>query len=116
MCEFCTKHGEGKKWYLQMKNYSQELLHAELSPQQKKIVKVNSRVEWINEFFNDFVLPQPKPEKSPESKDIPQPKPSEAQIIETRKIEHFGQILPIEDVEEVIDMVNSITRVLAVVE
>jgi NAD-dependent dihydropyrimidine dehydrogenase PreA subunit len=111
MCEFCTKHGEGKKWYLQIKNYSQELLHAELSSQQKKIVKVNSRVEWINEFFNDFVLPQPKPEKEPVSKDTTKPKPSEDQIMEVRKTEHFGQILPIEDVEAVIDMVNSITRI-----
>ena len=26
MCEFCIKHGEGKKWYLQAKNYSDDLL------------------------------------------------------------------------------------------
>ena len=26
MCEFCAEHGEGKKLYLQMKNYSDELL------------------------------------------------------------------------------------------
>ena len=26
MCEFCHKHGEGKKWYLQAKNYSDDLL------------------------------------------------------------------------------------------
>ena len=25
MCEFCTKHGEGKKWYLVMRDYSREL-------------------------------------------------------------------------------------------
>lgn len=31
MCEFYTEHGEGKKWYLEMKNYADELLHAELS-------------------------------------------------------------------------------------
>ena len=27
MCEFCTKHGEGKKWYEIMENYSRELLN-----------------------------------------------------------------------------------------
>ncbi|GAH22893.1 unnamed protein product, partial [marine sediment metagenome] len=37
MCEYCTEHGEGKKWYLQMKNYSDELLHQELSSRQKEI-------------------------------------------------------------------------------
>lgn len=26
MCEFCLKHGEGKKWYLQASNYSDDLL------------------------------------------------------------------------------------------
>jgi hypothetical protein len=26
MCEFCVKHGEGKKWYLNVKNYSNDLL------------------------------------------------------------------------------------------
>ena len=26
MCEFCHKHGEGEKWYLQAKNYSEDLL------------------------------------------------------------------------------------------
>ena len=26
MCEFCLKHGEGKKWYLQAKNYADDLL------------------------------------------------------------------------------------------
>ena len=26
MCDFCHKHGEGKKWYLQAKNYSEDLL------------------------------------------------------------------------------------------
>ena len=27
MCEFCTKHGEGKKWYEIMGHYSKELLN-----------------------------------------------------------------------------------------
>src|SRR4030042_777363 len=27
MCEFCHQHGEGEKWYLQAKNYSDDLLH-----------------------------------------------------------------------------------------
>lgn len=26
MCEFCTQHGEGQKWYLTMRNYSRESL------------------------------------------------------------------------------------------
>ncbi len=26
MCKFCVQHGEGKKWYLTMRNYSEERL------------------------------------------------------------------------------------------
>jgi hypothetical protein len=26
MCDFCIQHGEGKKWYLQAKNYGEDLL------------------------------------------------------------------------------------------
>ena len=25
MCKYCHEHGEGKKWYLQSKNYAQDL-------------------------------------------------------------------------------------------
>ena len=36
--------------------------------------------------------------------------PGEDEIVAQRMVEHFGQVLPIEDVEKVIDMVDSITR------
>ena len=57
MCEFCTKHGEGKKWYLQMKNYSRELLLEELSAAQQGIVGAKTRFEWNNLFLESFVMP-----------------------------------------------------------
>ena len=38
MCEFCTEHGEGKKWYLLMKHFSDELLHQELNLTQQEMV------------------------------------------------------------------------------
>ncbi len=40
MCEFCIQHGEGKQWYLQMKNYSNELLHAPLTPRANKSCRI----------------------------------------------------------------------------
>lgn len=27
MCQFCTQHGEGKKWYENMANYTAEMFH-----------------------------------------------------------------------------------------
>jgi ferredoxin len=105
MCEFCTQHGEGKKWYLEMKNYADELFHAELAADQKEIVQANTRYEWSQLFWEFFVMPaitgQPHP---------PDDRTSRSHTLEESKIEHFGQVLPIEDVEQVIDRVDSITR------
>ncbi|MBA7669733.1 hypothetical protein ES703_77866 [subsurface metagenome] len=118
MCEFCTKHGEGKKWYLQIKNYADELLYEELSSTQKEIVEVTTRVEYLNDLFENFVMPaissvskeQDESQSAPLSTEPLQVLPSEDTTVVNRKIEHFGQILPIEDIEEVIDIASSITR------
>lgn len=118
MCEFCTKHGEGKKWYLQIKNYADELLYEELSSTQKEIVKVKTRVEYLDDLFENFVMPaistvskeQEEQEKATLSTKAEEVLPSEETTIAHRQVEHFGQILPIEDAEEVIDIASSITR------
>ena len=39
------------------------------------------------------------------------PPASSEEILEQRKINHFGQVIPIEDVEKVIDLADSITRI-----
>ncbi|MBS4015331.1 MAG: 4Fe-4S binding protein [Candidatus Latescibacteria bacterium] len=114
MCEFCQEHGEGKKWYLQMKNYSRELLREELTPEQQQIVGKRTRREWVIDFFRTFSFHPPKEEnKAEEVPHVIQPPKTpktEDQIVYESKVEHFGQVLPIEDVEQVIDMVNNITR------
>ena len=116
MCEFCMEHGEGKKWYLQMKNYGKELLHEELSSAQKDILGVKTRFEWNNRFVEGFVMPAvtgvAREEEPHESSAPAEPKrrPTEDEILAHQKVEHFGQVLPIEDVEQVIDQVDSITR------
>ena len=105
MCEFCHEHGEGKKWYLQMKNYSEELLRAELSLAEKKATNAKTRLEWANRFWQRFIMPA--------ITGVPKPK-NELTFASTNqedtKIEHFGQVLPIEDVDRVIEQVQSITR------
>lgn len=118
MCEFCLEHGEGKKWYLNIKNYSDELLYEELSSTQKEVVEVNTRVEYLNDLFRNFVMPaisnipvdQDEEREEKVSVSPAQVLPSEETAVAHRKIEHFGQILPIEDIEEVIDIASSITR------
>ncbi|MHC4743535.1 MAG: 4Fe-4S dicluster domain-containing protein [Planctomycetota bacterium] len=113
MCEFCTKHGEGKKWYLQMKNYSQELLHEELSARQQGIVDAETRLEWNNRFWRGFVMPAMSGEQ-PSVRPFTEPpgdEPAEREIVEHCRVQHFGQVIPIEDAEKVIDMVDSVTRI-----
>ena len=51
-----------------------------------------------------------EPPVAPTSGAAPAAQPSEDDIVAKRKIVHFGQVLPIEDVERVIDLVDSITR------
>jgi NAD-dependent dihydropyrimidine dehydrogenase PreA subunit len=116
MCEFCHEHGEGKKWYLQMKNYSRTLLLEELSEEKQKVVGTKTRGEWVRNFFNTFTFhkqkekPEPKSQEPTQPTEPPKPPPTEEQITKHSQIVHFGQVLPIEDVEKVIDMVNTITR------
>ncbi len=151
MCEFCLEHGEGKKWYLQMKNYQEELLHAELDRLQRRLGRVDTRLEWNRRMFDQFVLPaatgvpatldfvtglplgghgggddggQGAPDLraasggAPESASSgpatgPQPvpsRPSDDTVMRISKILHFGQVIPLEDVERIFDLADSITR------
>lgn len=118
MCEFCTRHGEGKKWYLQMENYSRELLHEELSREQAEIVEAPTRLEWNRRFMEEFVLPAvpavsmvlPGSQEHGEEGAGPAEPPARDELVARRKVEHFGQVLPIEDVEQVLDIADSITR------
>ena len=119
MCEFCTQHGEGKQWYLQMKNYSNELLHTPLTLEQKEAIGFNSRYEWLDDFARWFTLiahDGKSPEEiqsnhEPSTEAIPAARLSKEQILRRRQIEHFGQVIPIEDVEKIFEGVSSITRV-----
>jgi hypothetical protein len=105
MCEFCTEHGEGKTWYLQMRNYAVELLHQPLSAREAQCAGAETRLEWANRFWQRFVMPamsgvRPSAETGALTSQSP----------EDDKVEHYGQVLPIEDVEHVLGMVDSITR------
>lgn len=112
MCEFCKEHGEGKKWYLEMKNYSEALLDEEVSGKAREAAQTRTRGEWVDMFMRYFILPAtgkyPAPAAPEGGPPLAQISPEEA--LERSKLVHFGQVLPIEDVEAVIDMVDSITR------
>ena len=100
MCEFCHKHGEGKKWYLRAENYSEDLLsdlkrrkfidhffsHAEYQPEgHTKLTKLRT----MPGFVRSVLVPY---------------------LVGRQKKVHFGQVLPIEDLEGIFSFVTSVIR------
>ncbi|HUT83543.1 MAG TPA: 4Fe-4S binding protein [Thermodesulfobacteriota bacterium] len=99
MCEFCTKHGEGEKWYLQAKNYSADF-NSDLKRRKfaidffrkttEKAPRDLKRLEWLSSFpriIQDMV---------------------KGLVTWKQKKEHFGQVVPLEDVEKILSMVNTV--------
>ncbi len=103
MCEFCLKHGEGEKWYLQAKNYSDDLLSD---------IK---RRKFIEEFANPDALARGAAGLDRLGK-APGFIRGIFSRITTRKMKkvHFGQVVPIEDIGRIFAFTNSITRVACV--
>ena len=100
MCEFCAEHGEGKIWYLAMKNYGQELLSQ------------GHRREHIAAFFKDF---ETSVAGSLAALDAIQALPFVPDVVSKvatarQKKWHFGQVVPIEDVDLILDKMDSIVR------
>ncbi len=114
MCEFCTEHGEGKKWYLLMKNFSDEMLHQELTSVQQEMVGSTTRAEWRKRGLEGLLRKADavsEREDSESAAETPVDNVSEDELLKKSKAVRFGQVLPIEDVEKVLDMVDSITRI-----
>jgi Pyruvate/2-oxoacid:ferredoxin oxidoreductase delta subunit len=100
VCEFCLKHGEGKKWYLQARNYSDDLL-SDLR-----------RRRFIEDFFTDTESLKRGIGRLNLLERAPRPVQAFLRRMISRRMKrvHFGQVLPIEDVERVFGMMNSIVR------
>ncbi len=104
MCEFCLKHGEGEKWYLNAKNYSEDLLS-----------DVRRR-QFLQGFVSD---PDHLRQEVSGLGDIHKaPRLLQGLISRniTRKMKkvHFGQVVPLEDIRKIFGFVNSIVRVACI--
>jgi NAD-dependent dihydropyrimidine dehydrogenase PreA subunit len=104
MCEFCLQHGEGQKWYLHAKNYADDLLsdvrrrrfiETFLADPEALAREVHDleRLNKMPKFIRDIV----------------------SRLI-TRKMKkiHFGQIVPIEEIEQIFGFVKTIVRVACI--
>lgn len=101
MCEFCTEHGDGKVWFKNAKNYSQDL------------VSDLERRKYIQNFFQSTIA------KGIDSigrlETIYQKKgkiPARVaeQMVSGAKIDHFGQVVTIEDLHEIIGHAATVVR------
>ena len=100
MCEFCVKHGEGKKWYLQAKNYAEDLL-SDLR-----------RRNFITDFFSHPERLGGDLANMEKLRQLPGfvRRAISARITRGSKKMHFGQVLPLEDIGQIFSFVNSIVR------
>jgi ferredoxin len=101
MCEFCIKHGEGKIWYLQAKNYSLDLL-SDLR-----------RRKWIERFLVNIENDMAKLAILDRLRQRSSAAYGVAKFFFTKKLkrEHFGQVVPLEDAQKIFEITNTIVRV-----
>jgi ferredoxin len=100
MCQFCHQHGEGQKWYLRAENYAEDLL---------------SDLRRRNLILDFFGHPEHLKEGVARMEDLGKApafvqRAVKGSITRRMKRQHFGQVLPLEDVEAVFGFVNSIVR------
>jgi len=104
MCDFCHQHGEGKKWYLNARNYSEDLL-SDLS-----------RRKFVERFFCSpgHIA---KGEKALRKLDkVPSflTRGIRRKITARQQVNHFGQVVPLEDIERILGFTTSIVRLACV--
>jgi ferredoxin len=101
MCDFCTKHGEGKIWYKNARNYAQDLL----SDLERRHYIENFLTSAFSEGFQTLGRLETiykKKGKLPEA--------VKTAMVAKAKAEHFGQVLPIEEISEVVRQARTVVR------
>jgi len=101
MCEFCTKHGEGKIWYKNAANYGQDLL----SDLQRRRYIENFLTTAFSEGFATLGRLETIYRKKGKL-----PAAVTAAMVAKAKAEHFGQVLPIEEISEVVRQARTVVR------
>jgi len=101
MCDFCHRHGDGRKWYLQAANYSADLLSDARRQQIVRDMLLDSHT--VEDGFRRL----DQLEKAPAFIQ----RMVKSQVTAKLKRDHFGQIVPLEDVEAIFGLVNSVAQV-----
>jgi ferredoxin len=100
MCDFCHKHGEGEKWYLNAANYSEDLLSD--IRRRRYIEKFLSEPEHLRTDLENL-------EKLDRAPALVRRAVVWAMTKRQKQV-HYGQVVPIEDLERLFGFVNSVVR------
>jgi ferredoxin len=102
MCEFCSRHGEGKTWYLNAKNYASDLAND------------LERKKFIGRFYHHTVGEGNRQISLLEKtllRRMDLPLFVRQKLTRNMKEVHFGQVVPLEEVDKILAMARTITRV-----
>ena len=101
MCEFCTKHGDGQVWFKNAANYARDLM-ADLN-----------RRRYIKEFFSSTieagVVTIGRLETIHRKKKM-LPERLVRQMVSQAGAEHFGQVVTIEEIREIVGRAATVVR------
>ncbi len=101
MCEFCTKHGDGQIWYKNAKNFSGDLVSD---------LKRRGYIErFVRETIQDGFVKLGRLELLVRKKGA-LPERVRVGMEENARQEHFGQVLPIEEIRELVRKAETVVR------
>lgn len=102
MCQFCVKHGDGEKWYLQARNYAYDLT--------RDLERRGFLVDFLRNFNQQMDGAMAGLDKI---RRLPGPVRRALLGLTSRKfqVNHFGQPVPIEDCERIFQITTSIVRI-----
>ena len=101
MCEFCSEHGDGKVWFKNAENYSKDLM-SDLA-----------RRKYISEFFTSTIEEGVVTIGRLETlfaKKKRLPARLVKGMVAKAKVEHFGQVVTMEDIRELVGKAATVVR------
>jgi NAD-dependent dihydropyrimidine dehydrogenase PreA subunit len=101
MCEFCTKHGDGQVWYKNAANYARDLM-ADI--ERRKYI-----ADFLDKTMGDGIVTIGRLESIYKKRGRLSEKIKES-FVSTATVDHFGQVLTIEDVEAIVSKAAMVVR------
>ncbi|MFC1523223.1 ATP-binding protein [Thermodesulfobacteriota bacterium] len=102
MCEFCTKHGDGKIWYKNAGNYAQDLMS---DIRRRQYVK-----DFLESTIGEGITTLGRLETIYRKKRQLPARVVKAMVAKARE-EHFGQVVPIEDIKTIVEKAATVVRI-----